>query len=178
MIKKFLSTLSLFLLIATVTSVAQVKIGYMDVQNVLSELPEMKNIESELGNFVTQKQQQLQDRTASFQEAVADYQQNQASMSQAQQQSREEELAEMENELRNFQQSLQVEIQQYRNKLLEPVYADIDEAIASIAENMNLDFVLNKATTNGENIVHYSSQENLNITDRVIERIKNQSNQN
>lgn len=178
MTKKFLSALSLLLLTLTVTSVAQMKIGYMDVQTVLSELPEMQNIESELGSFVTQKQQQLQDRTASFQEAVADYQQNQPSMSQAQQQSREEELAEMENELRNFQQSLQVEIQQYRQKLLEPVYADIDEAIASIAESMDLDFVLNKATTRGENIVHFSSQENLNITGRVIQRIKNQSNQN
>lgn len=178
MIKKFLSILSLFILMGAGTSVAQVKIGYMDVQAVLAELPEMKNIESKLGNYVTEKQQQLQDRTADFQEAVADYQQNQPSMSEAQQKTREEELTEMETELRNFQQSLQVEIQQYRQQLLEPVYADIDQAIASIAETMNLDFVLNKATTRGENIVQFSAQPRLNITGQVVQRIKSQSNKN
>lgn len=176
MIKKSLSILGLLVFMVTVTSVAQVKIGYLDVQAVMSELPVMENVESELDTYVTEKRQQLEDRTANFQEAVADYQQNQPSMSQAQQTTREEELAEMENELRNFQQSLQVEIQQYRQKLLEPVYADIDQAIAGIAESMDLDFVLNKATTRGENIVQFSAQSRLNITEQVLQRIKSQSN--
>lgn len=178
MIKKFISALSLLLLVMTVHANAQIKIGYMDVQSVMSELPEMENIQTKLDDFVTEKQQQLQDRTASFQEAVADYQDNQASMSAEQQATREEELAAMEEDLRSFQQSIQTEIQQYRQELLAPVYADIDSAIANIAEEQNLDFVLNKATMRGENIVQFSSQKRLNITDQVIQRIVNKSNQN
>ena len=178
MIKKFISALSLLMLVMTVYSHAQVKIGYMDVQSVMSELPEMENIQAKLDNFVTEKQQQLEDRTASFQEAVADYQENQASMSEEQQATREEELAKMEEELRGFQQSIQTEIQQYRQELLAPIYADIDSAIAAIAEERDLDFVLNKATMRGENIVQFSSQQNMNITDEVVKRIVSKSNQN
>jgi outer membrane protein len=178
MMKKFLSTLTLILLFVAVQGHAQVKIGYMDVQAVMSELPQMENVQSELEVYVTEKQQQLQDRTASFQEAVADYQENQASMSQEQQNTREEELGSMEADLRSFQQSLQTEIQQYRQQLLAPIYEDIDQAIADIAEEQDLDFVLNKATMRGENIVQFSAQETLNITNRVVERINSQSNQN
>lgn len=178
MIKKFISALSLLLLAMTVHTHAQIKIGYMDVQSVMAELPEMENIQAQLDDFVTKKQQQLQDRTASFQEAVADYQDKQASMSSEQQAAREKELAAMEEDLRSFQQSIQTEIQQYRQELLAPVYADIDRAIASIAEEQGLDFVLNKATMRGENIVQFSSQQRLNITDQVIQRIVSNSNQN
>jgi len=178
MTKKFLSALALLMLFVTVHSQAQVKIGFMDVQTVMAELPEMENIRAKLDDYVQQKQQQLEDRTASFQEAVADYQENQASMSAQEQQTREEELATMEEELRSFQQSIQTEIQQYRQQLLAPIYADIDTAIANIAEERDLDFVLNKATMRGENIVQFSAQESFNITDEVINRISSNSNQN
>lgn len=178
MTKKFFSALTIILFLLTVHSQAQIKIGFMDVQAVMSELPEMNNVQTELEGFVTEKQQQLQDRTAGFQEAVANYQENQASMSQQQQTAREEELASMESDLRTFQQSLQTEIQQYRQQLLAPIYEDIDEAIANIAEEMDLDFVLNKATMRGENIVQFSAEETLNITNSVVQRINSQSNQN
>lgn len=178
MLRKFLSVLTLFLLFGATQSQAQIKIGFMDVQAVMSQLPEMENIQSQLDEFVSGKQQQLQDRTASFQEAVANYQENQASMSDQQQAAREKELGGMEQDLRTFQQNLQTEIQQYRQKLLSPVYQDIDEAIASIAEERSLDLVLNKATMRGESIVQFSAQESLNITDEVVKRINNQSNQN
>lgn len=178
MTKKFLSALAFLMLFVTVHSHAQIKIGFMDVQKVMAELPEMENIRAKLDDYVKQKQSQLEERTASFQEAVADYQENQASMSQEQQAAREKELASMEEELRNFQQSIQTEIQQYRQQLLAPIYADIDSAIANIAEERNLDFVLNKATMRGENIVQFSAQESFNITDEVINRISSNSNQN
>ncbi|MGK7369045.1 MAG: OmpH family outer membrane protein, partial [Candidatus Halalkalibacterium sp. M3_1C_030] len=96
MTKKFLSALALLMLLVTVQSQAQIKIGFMDVQKVMAELPEMENIRAKLDDYVTQKQSQLEDRTASFQEAVADYQENQPSMSPEQQAAREKELASME----------------------------------------------------------------------------------
>ena len=178
MTKKFFSALTVILFLVTIQSQAQVKIGFMDVQAVMSELPQMNDVQTKLEGFVTEKQQQLQDRTSSFQEAVANYQENQASMSQQQQNQREEELGNMESDLQTFQQSLQTEIQQYRQQLLAPVYEDIDQAIASIAEEMDLDFVLNKATMRGENIVQFSAEETLNITNQVVQRINSQSNQN
>ena len=79
----------------------------------------------------------------------------------------------MEQALNEFQQSVQVDIQRRRAELLQPVYSRIDKAIADIAEDMNLDFVLNKSTSMGENIVYYASQQELDITSKVVALLKN-----
>ncbi len=185
MIRKFLSFLTVLIFAVAATSVGQVatddgpvRIGYMNVQEVISQMPERPGVEQQLNDFITQKRNQLQQRTASFQEAVADYQENQASMSQQQQAEREEELAQMEEELVNYQQTLQAEIQQKRTELLSPLYDRINAAIETVAQDLELDFVLNEETGIGEKIVYFSSMEQMNITQRVLERVTNQSTQN
>lgn len=185
MIRKFLGFLSILIFAAAATSAGQVavddepvKIGYMNVQEVISQMPERPAVERQLNDFIAEKRNQLQQRTASFQQAVADYQENRASMSQQQQDQREEELAQMEEELVNYQQTLQAEMQQKRTELLSPLYDRINAAIETVAQELELDFVLNEETGIGEKIVYFSSTEKLNITQRVLERVTNQSTQN
>lgn len=173
MVKKVLSTFTFLLFFVSVTAVAQVNIGHMSIQEVLSQLPERQQIESQLNELITEKQQELQQKAADFQNAVAQYQENQASLSEQQRQAREEELAEMEEALNEYQQSIQVEIQQRRAELLQPIYDRMDKAIAAIAEDMGLDFVLNESTNTGDNIIYFSSQQQLDITSKVIDRLKN-----
>lgn len=157
----------------SVSAVAQVNIGYLSMQEVLDQLPERQQIEQQLNNFIQEKQQELQEKAAGFQDELAQYQQNQASLSSQQREAREGELIEMEQALNEFQQSVQVDIQRRRAELLQPVYSRIDKAIADIAEDMNLDFVLNKSTSMGENIVYYASQQELDITSKVVALLKN-----
>lgn len=173
MARKILSIATFLLLFVSATAVAQVNIGYMDMQDVLDQLPERQNIEQQLNGFIQEKQQELQQEAADFQNAVAQYQQNQSSLSDQQRQTREQELVQMEQQLNEYQQSIQADIQQRRAELLQPVYNRIDEAIAAIADDMGLDFVLNKSTSMGENIVYYSSQQQMDITSKVVDRLKN-----
>lgn len=173
MVRKLLSTLTLLLFFGASSAIAQVNIGYMDMQEVLSQVPERQQIEQQLNDLIQSKQQEFQQKATEFQNAVAEYQQNQESLSEQQRQTREEELAGMEDSLNEFQQSIQTEIQQRRAELLQPIYDEIDEAIAAVAEEMELDFVLNKATSMGDNIVYFSSSEELDITPKVVERVKN-----
>ncbi|MDZ7690006.1 MAG: OmpH family outer membrane protein [Balneolaceae bacterium] len=166
---------------ATVNAVGQVQdtdlsIGYMNPQEVLSQLPERAEIEQQLNSFIEQKRSEINQKTTEFQQAVSTYQQNAASMSQEQQQKREEELATREQELRELQQSVQQQIQQRRSELMEPIYNRMDEAIATVAQSNNLDFILNEATGYGETIIYYSADQKLNITQEVLNRMNNDSN--
>jgi outer membrane protein len=173
MIRQLSITFFLLFFFASFTAVAQVKVGYLNIQQVLSEHPEREQIEQELTTLVQTKQQELEQRAGEFQSAVAQYQENQASLSEQQRQTREQELGEMEDSLSEFQQSIQVEIQQRRAELLQPIYNEIDEAIAAIAEEMGLDFVLNKTTSTGDNIIYFAAQPELDITEKVVERLSN-----
>jgi outer membrane protein len=178
MFKKLGSLLLLLLFVVSSTAFGQLKIGYMNSQEVLSQMPERSSVQQQLNTFIQQKRQELQQRTAAFQDSVAAYQQNQASMSQAQIQQEEQQLTEMENSMRQFQQSIQQQIQRRRASLLQPLYDRMNEAIATVAENNDLDFVLNEATSRGEQVVYYSESEQLNITDDVLEQINSTSAQN
>lgn len=154
----------------------QIKVGFMNPQEVLSQLPERSDIEQELNSLVQQRRSELSERSSAFQQAVAQYQQNAASMSEEQRTKREEELATREEELMEFQQSIQQQIQQRRSELMAPIYSRMDQAIAAVAESRDLDFVINETTGFGDKIVYYSSDTTLDITQEVLNRMNNQSN--
>lgn len=178
MIKKLGSIFFLFLFIASTTVYGQVNIGYMNAQEVLDQMPERSDVEQQLNDFVQEKRQELQERTASFQDSVATFQQNQEDLTDAQARQQEQQLAQMEASLQEYQQGLEQEVQQQRAELLEPLYERMDEAISAVAEERDLDFVINEATSDGENVIYYSESQQLNITEDVLKHINGTSGQN
>ncbi|SHE78706.1 periplasmic chaperone for outer membrane proteins Skp [Fodinibius roseus] len=175
MIKKILSAAGLFLFLISTAASAQLKIGYMNTQQVLSELPQRSEVEQQLNSYIESRRGELEERITDFQNEVAAYQENQENMSEQEIQQREQELAQQEASVQEFQQNLQSQIQERRAKLLEPLYNAMDQAIADVAESNDLDFVLNQATTNGENVIYYSADQQLDITQQVIQRVKETS---
>jgi len=146
----------------------------MNTQEVLSQLPERTEVQEQLNTFIQTKRQELQQRQTAFQDSVAKYQQSGSDISpQA-----ERRLTEMQQSMRQLQQSIQQQIQRRRAELLQPLYNRMDEAIAAVAEAQEIDFVLNEATSNGEEVVYYSASEQLNITDEVLQQMNATSDQN
>lgn len=178
MYRKLTGFVSLFLFLFAALANAQVdrvEIGYVNTQEVMNELPERQQIQDQLNTFIEQKQQEFQQATTEFQNAVATYQQNQSGMTQEQITQREKELTQMEQNLTQRQQALQQEIAQKRQELLGPIYQRIDQAIQAIAQSNNLDLVLSEMTGQGSNIVYYSADSSMNITQQVIQRVNSQS---
>ncbi len=174
MFRKLLSSFFLFLFIFSATAFGQLKIGYMNTQEVLNQLPERSAVQEQLNSFIQTKRQELQQKTAAYQDSVAEFQQDQSELSEQ----AEQRLTQMQSSMRKFQQSIQQQIQRRRAELLEPLYNRMDQAIATVAEEKNLDFVLNEATSNGESLVYYSASEQLNITDDVLQQMNETSAQN
>lgn len=178
MFRKLASTFFLLLFILTVSAYGQIKVGHLNSQEVLSNMSGRSEVEQELNNFVQEKRQELQQQTMAFQDSLTAYQENKASMSEAQIQQEEQQLSQLQNSIRQLQQNLQQQIQQRRATLLQPLYEKMNQAIADVAESQDLDFVLNKATSAGENVIYYSASENLDITKEVLQRINGTSAKN
>lgn len=178
MFRKLASLFFLLLFVISTSAFGQLNIGYLNTQEVISQMPERSQIEEELNSFVQQKREELQQKTTEFQDAVAEFQQNQGNMSDSEIQKREKQLAQMESEMTQFRQGLQQQIQQRRATLLEPLYNKMDEAISTVAERNNLDFVINEATGNGENVIYYAASDKMNITQQVLQYINETSDQN
>ncbi len=147
----------------------------MNPQEVLNQVPERAEIEQQLNTFVKEKQAEMQQKSTEFQEAVTAYQQEVSSLSQEQQQKREQELSAMEQELTEMRESIRQQINQRQNELMAPLYNRMDQAIAAIAEENNLDFVFNEATGYGETIIYYAADETIDITQQVLDRMNSES---
>lgn len=174
-----LASIGFFLFFAvSISAFGQQKIGYMNSQEVLSEMPGRSDIEQKLNSFIQEKRQELQQRTMAFQDSVTAFQEIQASLSESQIQQEEQKLTQLQASIQQFQQGLQQQIVQRRAELLEPLYQKVDEAISAVAEREDLDFVLNKATSTGENIIYYSADEQLDITEQVLQYINDTSAKN
>lgn len=178
MLRKISGLLALFMFLLSTGAFAQLDIGIVNTNEVLSNLPERQQIQQQLNSFIQQKQQELQQASTEFQNAVAEYQQNQSDMTQQQREQREKELSQMEQNLNQRQQSIQQEVAQKRQELLGPIFNRIDQAIQAVAEANSLDYVLNETTGNGESIVAYTDEATTNITQQVIDQVKSQSPQN
>lgn len=175
MVRKLASIFFILLFVVSSSAFGQLKIGYLETQQVLSEMPGREQVERELNSFIQQKRQELEQRTIAFQDSVAEFQQNQGNLSEAQIQQEEQKLSQMEAEVSQFQQGLQRQIQQRRAELLEPLYSKMDEAINTVAERNDLDFVLNRSTGSGDNVIYYSASEKMNITQQVMQYINETS---
>ncbi|WP_138430560.1 OmpH family outer membrane protein [Fodinibius saliphilus] len=172
MFKKLFSSTLVFLFAISVTAFAQPQIGYMNTQEVISNVPERSDVQEELNSFIQQKRQELEQQTAAFQDSVAEYQQNKSALSEQEVKETEQRLSQMQASMQQFQQAIQQQIQQKRSELLQPIYNRMNEAIDTVAEEKDLDFVLNETTSTGEKLVYFSSKTKLDITDEVLAQMK------
>lgn len=154
---------------------AQLKIGVVNPQYILSELPEVQRVEDKIQAFIAEKEQELQNETLKLQTELDDYQQQANSMSENERATAEARLQGRNSELVQLRQNMQYEIQQRQNKLLAPILQMINEAISDVAKAEKLDFVFNQSVGQGENILLYMDEtfkDQLDITDKVLAKIK------
>ncbi|MGF1671442.1 MAG: OmpH family outer membrane protein [Balneolaceae bacterium] len=153
----------------------QLKVGIMDPQIVLEAMPETEGVQAELDDYIQGRQNVFQNSYANWIEEITRYTEDvEAGNLTRQEREREEErLGQMEEELEALQRRIQNQIQQKQNELLNPLLIRIENTMEAIARQLDLDYVINKTASTGDPIVYYSSSRGVDITNRVIEEIKN-----
>ena len=166
-------TILTLLLLLPLAAFAQLKVGIMNPDDVLDAMPEAAQVQADLENFAQERQAAFQQQYQSWIEEVTAYSERAEAgvYSEAEQAAEEERLAEMQEEVTNMQQNLEREIQQRQAELFNPLLVKVEDAMAEVAEEMGLDFVLNKTSNTGDPIVYYASERATDITQQVIEKL-------
>lgn len=165
----------LVVLLATffsVTAYAQVKIGYMNPAQVLSELEEVAVIEQQIESLIDTRDKDLIAKSTQLQQDLATYEEGKAVLSAEARASKEKEFLDRNDELDSERETYLNEIRQKRSQMMTPILEKMDEAIKAIATEMGLDLVLNEVTSYGDAIIFYSNEEKLNITSQVVAKLK------
>jgi outer membrane protein len=149
----------------------EVKIGYVNPQAILQNMPEMKAVQQRIQNFALRKQQELLAKEEAFQAEVTTYQQKIGVISAEAQAAEEERLGRLQNEFIQAQQSAETELEQKRQELVGPLLEQIGNAISVVAKRMELTYVLNTTTSTGDLVILYVSEKYAaenNITESVM----------
>lgn len=171
-----LTILTLLLGLSGSVVAQDVRIGFMDPQYVLDNLPEKEEVEAQLDDYLDQREQEFQEEAIEYQTLLGEYQEEAENLSDSQNQQRQQQLQAMEQELEQLQMQIERDFEQRRNELIQPILNDMNDHIAALADDKNLDYVLNESTGQGELIlIHVSDQgrSEFELTDQVLERMLN-----
>ena len=160
--------LALALTAAAVPATAQsAKIGWVDTNVVLRELPmaqdAQKTLEAAIQGFQAEMQQLLSDLQASEQE----YRQQQMTMTAENRQAREEELLRSRNAVQQRSQELDGQAQQRRAEVFQPVMEAITAVIEEIRVEGNWAMILDVASQ-----AILSADPSLDLTQEVLTRLQ------
>lgn len=171
--KKYYTAVLLAALVS-ISANAQVKIGYMNPAQVLSQLDQVATIDQEIEKLVESRDADLIAKSTQLQQDLATYQEGMAVLSAEARAAKEQELLDRNTDLEQERETYLNEIRQKRLQMMAPILEEMDNAIKSVATKMGLDLVLNESTSYGDAIVFYSSEERLNITQQVIDLLKSE----
>ena len=163
---------TLFILVP-LTAFGQLKVGTMNPDAVLDALPETEQVESQIQQFIQERQGEFQDQYQVWIEDLTEFSEmaEAGQISGEAQTQREEELQERQEELSNMESRIQRQIQQRQNELFSPLLNRVDAAMSEVAQELELEFVINQTASSGDPIVYYSSQRGVDITERVIQKL-------
>lgn len=152
---------------------AQVKVGYVNSETVLKELPEAQDASRKLEGLVKTWQDEIEKMKTSLQSKVDDYKRQEALLKdEATKQAKQRALLEEEQKIQIYYQekfdSQRGELVIQREKLMQPIKDKIFKAIGTVAKEEKLSMVFDKA---GDVLVLYADK-NLDYTYKVLDNLK------
>jgi outer membrane protein len=146
------------------------KIGYADWEYIFSQLPEFKQIDSELKTHSEQLQNQMRAKQQDFEAKYKAYQGMPATTPDAIKADKERELQTLQEGFQKFQQDAQSSLQKKQADLMEPVYKKVGKTIEEVAKENAFTFIINPQIVGGGDILLYSD-ENYNISNMVLKKL-------
>ncbi|MDO7853922.1 OmpH family outer membrane protein [Hymenobacter sp. CA1UV-4] len=148
---------------------APLKIGYTDVQYVLAQMPESKQIESDLKAYNSQLENQLKSKTSELETKYKDYQQKEGTMTDIVKADKQKELQAMQQSIQEFQQSAQQSLQQKQQTLLKPALDKLQKNIDLVADENGFTYVFNSDGGGSPLLLH--APKDGDISDLVLKKM-------
>jgi len=155
------------------TPAAGIKLGFVDSEIVLKQLPEAIKAQGDLDAIIQKWNAQLDSMGQSFQEAYANYQKQAATMKEAQKNEAQQKLVAQQQMVEEFRRSKFAqgtgEVYQKNEELLKPVKDKVLKTIEIVAKEEGMQFVFDK--TEQAAILLYADSA-YEITYKVLDKLK------
>jgi outer membrane protein len=168
---KFLIALLAFFVLAVANVNAQQKIGYISLDYILAQMPEAKQVETELTATKTQYDNMYQAKVKDFQAKLADYEKNGATMDAVIKADKEKELQGLNGQIEEFRQTSSTSLQKKQAQLLQPLLKKVEDNMHAAAKENGFAFVFNYDAGQGTTPIVLHAPDDANISDLILKRM-------
>ncbi|WP_339700066.1 OmpH family outer membrane protein [uncultured Marixanthomonas sp.] len=128
---KYLNIIFLFICI---TGFSQTKVGTINVDYIVSLMPELEDVKKDVEAYSKTLDADLQKKVTDYKAKIEAYKAGEASFTDVQKQTKQQELADAENDIAKFQQNGNKLIGIKRDDKMRPVYNKVGQALDKVAK--------------------------------------------
>ncbi|MEM7187901.1 MAG: OmpH family outer membrane protein [Bacteroidota bacterium] len=115
------------------TNDAVTKVGTIDVDFIISKMPELTDVQKQVEEYGKTLDTDLQKKLDEYQAAVDKYQQDEATLTINQKKEAQQAILTMENDIQKFQQNGNQLLVLKQEEFLKPLYAKVGTALEKVA---------------------------------------------
>ncbi len=149
----------------------QLKIGYVDSDTIMEQLPDAQDAQQKINNFIQEWNEELKKLDNEYGKKYKEYDENKLMMSDAKRIEVEKELRELEDEIENYRQKkfgVNGELFSKQEEIMKPIQNKIFGVIQEIAEEEEFDYIFDRSG----DIMFLYAKEDYDITNLVLERLQ------
>ena len=169
--KRLLYPLLSFIMFFSGLTFAQLKIGYVDSDTIMDNLPDAQDARAKLDALISDWQKELKDIEGKWKSKYDEYEKRKLIMTDQTRTEMEQELVKLEQDIATYRDKkfgTNGELFQKQDELMKPVQNKVFTAIQDVAEEQELDFVFDRS---GDVMLLYAKEE-YDITNAVLDKLK------
>ncbi|MEX2232123.1 MAG: OmpH family outer membrane protein [Cyclobacteriaceae bacterium] len=147
---------------------AENRVGYANMEYIITQLPDVKEIETEMKSTETQLRTQIQARSQEVQKQYTDFNENMKTMVDTVRINKQRDLEKAMADLEQMQQDAQVTLQNKQKLYMAPVYLKVTRAISEVAKENGYAIILTDKVSNYRLLLYQSTQ--LDVSNLVLEK--------
>ncbi len=151
--KKIVSTVFTFVLIALFCSAFAQKFGHIDANKLFTVMPEKDKATNELTEYSKQLEGELMKMQDELKKKYDEYTAGADKMSDLIKQTKEKELQDLNQRIQNYQQQAQQDLAKKEQDLMQPIYEKIRKAIKDVGEEKKFMYIFDTSI-----LLHYSNE--------------------
>jgi outer membrane protein len=169
--KKTGLAVSLLLLLLAVPAKAQPKIGYVDSDAIMKQLPDYQDTQKKLDAIIKEWQEELSKMERDWKSKYDDYDKRKLILTEQKRVEIEKELVGMEDQISKYRQDkfgVKGELFQKQEEFMKPLQNRVFTAISQVAKENDYDFIFDRS---GELLFLYA-KEQYDVTNLVLKKLK------
>lgn len=148
------------LLGATSLKAQQPKFGYINIQEVVTLMPEMAEAEANFNKLVEEYSTQMEDMQVEFNNKYEEFSKNASTYTDAVRQAKESDLQALRMRIEQFSQTAQQDLAQKEQTLLAPIYEKAANAVEKIGRDNGFTAIFNNAA---QPMVYYDANAMIDV---------------